>query len=366
MKMTTLYDPMQLGSLALRSRVFMAPLTRNRARPDGVPGALAATYYSQRASAGLIITEATQISPMGKGYVNTPGIHSAEQIERWGAVVDRVHASGGTIFLQLWHVGRISHTSLLPGGLQPVAPSAVRANSQTFTTTGLTDVSDPRALTLAEIKQTVADYGTAAANARTAGFDGVEVHAANGYLIDQFLRTGANHRTDAYGGSAANRARFLTDVIEAVTKAWEPKSIGVRLSPLGSFNDMIDSDPEQTFGVAIERLNPYGLGYLHVVERAQDVLPNAEADTALIQRLRKAWRGVYVANSGYDRARGEAAVRSGHADAIAYGRLFLANPDLPRRLQDDAPFNAPDAAGFYGGSDKGYTDYPVWAGATVN
>ena len=361
--MTTLYDPIQLGPLALRNRVFMAPLTRNRAEPDGVPGALASTYYRQRASAGLIVTEATQVSPMGKGYVGTPGIHSAEQVEAWRHVVNSVHAEGGSIFLQLWHVGRISHTSLLPGGVQPVAPSAIRANTQTFTPTGPADVSEPRALTLAEISQTVADYATAAANARAAGFDGVEVHAANGYLIDQFLRTGANHRTDAYGGSAANRSRFLMEVVEAVAKVWDPKSIGVRLSPIGTFNDMSDSDPEQTFGTAIEHLNGYGLAFLHVVERVQDAVANSEANAALIERLRRLWRGVYIANSGYDRERGETAVRSGHADAIAYGQLFLANPDLPRRLRDKGPFNTPDVASFYGGTDKGYTDYPVWADA---
>jgi N-ethylmaleimide reductase len=362
MKATTLFDPLQLGALTLPNRVIMSPLTRNRAQPDGVPGALAATYYGQRASAGLIITEATQISPMGKGYFNTPGIYSPEQIDVWRQIVDRVHANGGTIFLQLWHVGRISHTSLLPGGVHPVAPSAIRANSQTFTTAGPAAVSEPRALTPAEIRETVNDYGTAAANARSAGFDGVELHAANGYLIDQFLRTGTNQRTDDYGGSAANRSRFLTEALEAVMGSWDPKSVGVRLSPLSTFNDMRDSDPEQTFSTAIRRLDTYGLGYLHVVERARDTRPNDAADTALISRLRGMWNGVYFANSGYDRATGEEAVRNGHADAIAYGRLFLANPDLPHRLQHGHQLNVPDPDSFYGGTEKGYTDYPAWQG----
>jgi N-ethylmaleimide reductase len=362
MKTTTLFDPLQLGGLTLPNRVIMSPLTRNRARPDGVPGALAATYYGQRASAGLIITEATQISPMGKGYFNTPGIHSPEQTDAWRTIVDRVHADGGAIFLQLWHVGRISHTSLLPDGVQPVAPSAIRANSQTFTTAGPVAVSEPRALTLAEIRETIRDYGIAAANARSAGFDGVELHAANGYLIDQFLRTGSNQRTDDYGGSAANRSRFLTEVLEVISGAWDPKSIGVRLSPLSTFNDMRDSDPEHTFSTAIRRLDTYGLGYLHVVERARDTRPNNDSDTALISRLRGLWSGVYVANSGYDRATGEEAVSNGHADAIAYGRLFLANPDLPHRLQHGLQLNPPDLGSFYGGTEKGYTDYPAWEG----
>ncbi len=360
-----LFSPLQLGTLTLRNRIIMSPLTRNRAQPDGIPGALAATYYGQRASAGLIITEATQISPMGKGYFNTPGIHSPEQTEAWRTIVDRVHANGGSIFLQLWHVGRISHTSLLPEAVQPVAPSAIRANSQTFTTAGPAAVSEPRAMTLAEIRDTIKDYGSAAANARSAGFDGVEVHAANGYLIDQFLRTGSNQRTDDYGGSATNRSRFLTEVLEAITAAWDPKSIGVRLSPLSTFNDMHDSDPEQTFSTAIQHLNTYGLGYLHVVERMRDSQQNVPSDTAIINRLREMWNDVYIANSGYDRATGEEAVRNGHADAIAYGRLFLANPDLPHRFQHALPLNVPDPSSFYGGTEKGYTDYPAWEGIKV-
>lgn len=357
--MPTLYDPISVGNIRLANRIFMAPLTRNRALPDGVPGPWAATYYSQRASAGLIITEATQISPMGKGYFNTPGIHSEGQIAGWARIVDAVHAAGGRMFLQLWHVGRISHTSQLPDNASPVAPSPVRARSQTLTETGFVDVSEPRELPVREILATVEDYRIAARNAKSAGFDGVELHAANGYLIDQFLRTGSNQRTDGYGGSAANRTRFLTEVLEAITGVWDAKSIGVRLSPLSTFNDMRDSDPEETFSTVIRRLDTYGLGYLHVVERARDTQPNNAADTALIRRLRELWSGVYVANSGYDRATGEEAVRNGHADAIAYGRLFLANPDLPHRLQHSLQLNVPDPGSFYGGTEKGYTDYPV-------
>ena len=347
--MATLFESVQLGSLVLANRVFMAPLTRTRADDDGVPSEFAATYYSQRASAGLIVTEATQISPMGKGYANTPGIHSPEQVRGWGRIVESVHNSGGRIFLQLWHVGRISHTSLLPNNVQPVAPSAIRANAYTHIATGAAQVSEPVALTASGIKETLADYQRAAANAKEAGFDGVEIHAANGYLIDQFLRTGTNQRTDKYGGVAANRVRFLTEAVEQVLEAWDSKQIGVRISPTVDFNDMSDDNPRDTFSVAVARLNGYGLGYLHVVEQAQDSKGSSEEDLALSAYLRTLWKGLYVVNGGYDGPKGEEAIRSGHADAVAYGRAFLANPDLPRRLQLGAALNEPDPTTFYGG-----------------
>jgi len=358
--MTSLYDPITLGNLQLKNRVFMAPLTRNRARPDGVPGALAATYYSQRASAGLMVTEATQISPMGKGYINTPGIHSVEQISAWRRVVQAVHEAGGRIFLQLWHVGRISHTSLLPGNAAPLAPSAIAAKSQTVIETGFVDVSEPRAMTLTDIRQTIADYRAAAINAKEAGFDGVEIHAANGYLIDQFLRTKSNVRTDDYGGVASNRTRFLREVVEAVLDVWESTRVGVRISPSGTFNDMGDENPEQTFSHVVDVLNDFRLGYLHVVEAAQGEAPVDQRLSDLFKHLRAAWSGVYIVNGGYDAERGELAVSSNHADAIAYGRLFLANPDLPKRLQHRGPLNAPDQKSFYGGTELGYVDYPEW------
>ena len=357
--MANLFESVQLGSLVLANRVFMAPLTRNRADADGVPGELAATYYSQRASAGLIVTEATQISPMGKGYINTPGIHSPEQVRGWRRIVESVHESGGRIFLQLWHVGRISHSSLLPNNAQPVAPSALRANSQTLIATGLAQVSEPVALTASEIKETLDDYRRAAGNAKAAGFDGVEIHAANGYLIDQFLRTGTNQRTDQYGGVASNRVRFLTETVERVLEAWDSGQVGVRISPTGSFNDMSDYNPFDTFSVAVERLNDYGLGYLHVVEMAQNSKGPSEVDIAMSAQLRTLWKGLYVANGGYDGLRGEEALWTGHADAIAYGRAFLANPDLPRRLQLGAALNEPDPTTFYGGGAAGYTSYPT-------
>src|SRR5271166_4451914 len=292
--MTSLYDLIVLGGMKLTNRVFMAPLTRNRAQSNGVPGQWAATYYSQRASAGLIVTEATQISPMGKGYINTPGIHSQEQIDGWKPVVDAVHQSGGRIFLQLWHVGRISHSSLLPGNSSPVAPSAIRARAQTVVSTGFVDVSEPRALSLTEIQQTIEDYGRAASNAKAAGFDGVEIHAANGYLIDQFLRSKSNVRTDIYGGSAPNRVRFLNEVVEAVVNIWDRGRVGVRISPLGTFNDMGDANPEETFARVVDLLNRHRPGYLHVVE---DTIPvDLKAD--FFGRLRTAWKGIYVANGG--------------------------------------------------------------------
>jgi N-ethylmaleimide reductase len=355
--MTSLYDPMVLGDMTLSNRVFMAPLTRNRATPSGVPGPWASTYYSQRASAGLIVTEATQISPMGKGYINTPGIHSEEQISGWKTVVEAVHRSGGRIFLQLWHVGRISHGSLLPGNTSPVAPSAIRARAQTFVDTGFVDVSPPRALSLAEVRSTIEDYGRAAANAKAAGFDGVELHGANGYLIDQFLRSSSNARTDTYGGSAANRVRFLGEVVDAVLGVWEGARVGVRISPVGTFNDMGDTNPEETFARVVDVLNGHQLGYLHVVE---DPIP-ADLKADFFGRLRSAWKGIYVANGGYDAERGERAVSDGSADAVAYGRLFLTNPDLPTRLSRRGPLNVPDIKSFYGGDERGYIDYPEWA-----
>jgi N-ethylmaleimide reductase len=355
----SLFEPIQLGSLTLPNRIFMAPLTRNRANPDGVHSALAVTYYSQRASAGLIVTEATQISPMGKGYANTPGIYSPEQVHAWRKIVDAVHRENGRIFLQLWHVGRISHSSLLPDNASPVAPSAVRANSHTHIATGSVPVSQPVALTLSGISETVADYRAAALNAREAGFDGVEIHAANGYLIDQFLQSGTNHRTDQYGGSVTNRIRFLSEVAHAVSEVWDPSRIGVRLSPRGTFNDMSDEDPQSTFMAAVGALSAMGFAYLHVVESSPADAPPSPEFTSLFARMRKSWPGVYVANGGYNGLSGEIAIKSGRADAISYGRLFIANPDLPKRLQLRAALNEPHPTSFYGGGADGYTSYPA-------
>lgn len=355
--MPTLFDPVRLGDLDLANRIVMAPLTRNRASAGEVPSALSATYYGQRASAGLIISEATQICALGQGYIATPGIHSPAQIEGWKAVTRAVHERGGKIVAQLWHVGRISHVSLLPAGEQPVAPSAIRAQSQTVTAEGFVDVSEPRALRLDEIPALVAQYRQAARNAIDAGFDGVEVHGANGYLLDQFLRDGSNQRTDAYGGSIENRARLLIEVLEAVSQEIGNGRTGLRLSPVTPFNDMRDSDPQRLFNHVAERVAPLKLAYLHVIEGAaggpRDVAPFDYA--ALRERAHTPW----MLNNGYDRQMALDAITSGAADAVAFGRPFIANPDLVERLRANGPLNEPDVSTFYGGGAKGYTDYPT-------
>lgn len=355
--MTSLFESGRMGGVDIANRVFMAPLTRNRAHNDAIPNELAAKYYSQRASAGLIVTEATQISVQGIGYLSTPGIYTSEQIDAWREITNAVHEEGGKIFLQLWHCGRIGHTSLKPNGEAPVAPSAIRAQSQTFTADGMVDVSDPRALEIDEIKQIVEDYKVAAKNAKDAGFDGVEVHAANGYLIDQFLQDKTNQRTDEYGGSVDNRTRFLTEVLEAVLEVWGNDRVGVRLSPTGTFNDMGDSNPLETFSVAVEKLNQYDLAYLHIVERFPGI-ESSGSDLNIVKTLRDKWNGFYIANGDYNAETGSDVIASGYADAIAYGRPFISNPDLPKRLEINAPLAEADQATFYGGGAEGYTDYP--------
>ena len=359
-----LFTPVQAGAIHLANRVVMAPLTRNRARPaDDAPLAIHAEYYRQRAGAGLIITEGTQISPEGKGYAWTPGIHSPAQIAGWRAVTDAVHAEGGRIVAQIWHVGRVSHTSLQPDGQAPVGPSALTAGSRTFDGTGFTPTSEPRALDLGDIARILEDYRHAAANADAAGFDGVEIHGANGYLIDQFTRPSANHRTDGYGGSVENRTRFLEEVVEAVTGVLGGGRVGLRLSPFSPTNGVVvDETAPETFARAIDRINPYGLAYLHMVEGATGGSRELPAG-ASIEALRKRFDGVYIANNGYDRRMAIEAVESGRADAVAFGKLFIANPDLAQRLRRDAPLNVPDSATFYGGGNQGYTDYPTLAEA---
>jgi N-ethylmaleimide reductase len=356
MARTDLFTPVQLGGQALPNRIVMAPMTRNRAGPGNVPGALAADYYAQRASAGLIVTEATQVSPQGVGYPGTPGIHSEAQVAGWRRVTDAVHAAGGRIFLQLWHVGRISHPSLQPGGVLPVAPSAIAPQGDAFTATGPQPFVTPRALETAEIPGIVAQFENGARHALAAGFDGVEIHAANGYLIDQFLRDGINQRTDRYGGSLANRARFLLEVTAAVVGVWGAERVGVRLSPQSDFNSMSDSDPRATFGHAALALSHFGLAYLHVVEPA-GALP--EGARPLVPDLKEAFGGPLMVNGGYTRALAEAVLARGEADLVSFGSSFLANPDLPLRLARNAPLNTPDPATFYGGTERGYTDYPA-------
>lgn len=351
-----LFKPLTIGALELPNRVLMAPLTRNRAHPDGTPHEMAITYYHQRASAGLIFSEATQVSPMGKGYINTPGIHSDDHVAAWKRITDAVHAGGGRMFLQLWHVGRISHTSLLPDGQQPVSASAVRADAQTFAESGFVDTSEPRALEADEIPALIEDYRLATKRAIAAGFDGVEVHSANGYLLDQFLHSHTNQRTDAYGGSPENCARLTLEIAQAVADVIGADRVGVRLSPTGTFNDMRPDD-EDTFAAVIDGLDRKGLAYLHVVENSLGG-PNSDADVAILERLRTRWHGVYVANGEFDDASAAEWIARGRAHAVTFGRPFIANPDLPERFRRQAPLNEPQRETFYGGNHHGYTDYP--------
>jgi N-ethylmaleimide reductase len=354
--MSDLFSPVKLGSIAMSNRIVMAPLTRNRASMEGVPQDINVTYYEQRASADLIITEATPISPMGHGYPLLPGIYNDAQIAGWKKVTDAVNAKGGKIVIQLWHVGRISHPTLL-NGATPVAPSAIKPAGKAFTFEGLVDYVTPRALEANELPGIVEAYVQAAKNALKAGFDGVEIHSANGYLLDQFLRDGSNQRNDNYGGSIENRARLLMEVTKAVVDAIGSDKVGLRLSPVNPFNDMKDSNPQAVFNYVTEQLNQFNLAYLHVVEGG--IHGGGVADPFDFSAMRKLCKSPYMANLSYDKARGNAAIASGHADAVAYGVPFISNPDLVERFRQDAPLNEADSSSFYGGTEKGYTDYPT-------
>jgi len=356
--MTDLFTPLKLGRMQLPNRIVMAPLTRNRAAmPGNIPQEINVTYYTQRVSAGLIITEATPISAMGHGYPATPGIHTAQQVTGWKKVVDAVHAKGGRIVLQLWHVGRISHPSLLPKNALPVAPSAVKPAGQAFTYQGLQDFVTPRALNTGEIEAVINEYKVGAQNALLAGFDGVEIHSANGYLLDQFLRDSTNKRFDQYGGSIENRTRLLLEVTATVCKVWGGDRVGVRISPINPFNDIRDSNPQALFNHVADELNQFKLAYLHAVEIGiNSTGPLQEFDFV---QLRRRFKSNYIANGGYDFARGTAAVAENKADCIAYGVPYIANPDLVERFKLHAPLNTPDQNTFYGGAEQGYTDYPV-------
>ncbi len=356
-----LFTPVRIGPYELANRIVMAPMTRNRAGEGGAPTVLNAQYYAQRASAGLIVTEASQVSRQGVGYPGTPGIHNEQQVEGWRLVTEAARASGGRVFLQLWHVGRISHPSLQPDDVLPVAPSAIRPAGEAFTPRGLQPFVTPRTLETSEIAGIVQQFAEGARRALAAGFDGVEIHAANGYLIDQFLRDGSNHRTDRYGGGVENRARLLLEVTEAVSTVWRPDRVGVRISPTNPFNDMSDSDPVATFTHAAKRLNEYGLAYLHVVEPLSPEMPEEQRITP---SLRRAFQGPLVVNGGYDATAAQEAIAHGQADLVSFGALFLANPDLPRRLAIGAALNEPDPSTFYGGDEHGYTDYPALDSAT--
>ncbi|MFD9907090.1 alkene reductase [Streptomyces sp. NPDC059063] len=352
--MTTAFDPIDLSGVSLGNRIALAPMTRSRAGEGGVPTDLVAEYYAQRATAGLVITEGVQPSVVGQGYPSTPGLHSAEQVAGWRKVTDAVHAKGGTIFAQLMHTGRIGHPVLLPDGLVPVGASAITPEGQVYTAEGPKDYVTPRELTGAEVRETIADFVTAARNAVDAGFDGVELHGANGYLIHQFLAPGSNQRTDEWGGSPENRIRFAVEVAKAVVAEIGAARTAIRLSPGNPLNDIHEPEPETTYPALVKELDALGLAYVHVME----VGPIRE----LVTDLRKSFSGVFILNPATDGPTGPddlALIEDGTADIVSFGSLFLANPDLPARLKAGGPFNEPDRATFYGGDAKGYTDYPT-------
>ena len=366
--MTTLFDPITVGDIALSNRVVMAPLTRNRA-PGAVPTPLMVTYYRQRASAGLLITEATAISHQGQGYSDVPGLYAPEQVAGWKPVTAAVHEAGGKIVTQLWHVGRVSHTALQPNGGAPVAPSAIAAKTKTVLIQNgvptFVETSTPRALETSELPGIVDDYRRAAKAAIEAGFDGVEIHAANGYLIDQFLKTGSNQRTDAYGGSIENRARLLVEVVQAITEAIGGGRTGIRLSPVTPANDVVDADPQPLFDYVVRQLARFGLAYVHIIEGATGgprELADRPFDYAALKASYRAagGQGAWMVNNGYDLALANQAVADG-ADLVAFGRPFIANPDLVERLKRGGPFNEGNRATYYGGGEAGYTDYPALA-----
>ena len=353
MSVDNLFEPITVGNLTLKNRMVMAPMTRNRAAEGNIPQAMNAEYYRQRASAGLIISEASQVSPEGVGYPGTPGIYNDEQVAGWQKVTDAVHDDGGYIYLQLWYCGRISHPDLLPDKQTPVAPSAIKPEGEAITFAGMKAFVEPRALEINEIQNIVAQYKHAAQMAKQAGFDGVEIHAANGYLLDQFLRDGSNKRNDIYGGNEENRMRFLNQVIDAVLEIWESNNVGIRLTPENSFNSMSDSNPQAHFNYFITQLNRRNLAYLHILEG--DMM--SAARNVDYRALRDAYKGIYVANNGYDKDRAIAAITNGDCDLVAIGVPFLANPDLVHRYKNNLPLNEADQNTFYGGDETGYTDY---------
>ena len=354
----SLLSPYSLGPVRLANRMVMAPMTRSRAVAGNVPSPLAVTYYTQRASAGLIVTEGSQVSPQGVGFVRTPGIHSQEQVDGWKAVTAAVHGAGGKIFLQLWHVGRMSHPDFLSGQL-PVAPSALPVGEEIHTPAGKKAIPVPRALETEEIPGITEQFRNGAKNAKAAGFDGVEIHGANGYLLDQFLRDGANRRDDRYGGSLENRARLPLEVAGAVAEVWGPERVGYRISPHFSAHAMADSDPRETFGYLARRLGRLGLGYLHLVEALGGRAGMVPPEQRMAPFVRDRFEGTLILNGGYDAASANDAIESGVADLVAFGTLFLANPDLPARFLRGAPLNPADMATYYAGEEKGYTDYPA-------
>jgi N-ethylmaleimide reductase len=353
-----IFSEYRLGDLSLPNRFVMAPMTRSRALAGNVPNPLAAIYYEQRASAGLLITEGTQVSPQGVGYIRTPGMHTPEQISGWKVVTAAVHKAGGRIFAQLWHVGRVSHPDF-HGGALPVAPSAIAAIGEAFTVNGRQKLEAPRALDLAEIAEVVDQFRRAALHAKAAGFDGVELHGANGYLLDQFLRDGTNHRTDGYGGSIQNRARFPLQVVDAVASVWGPARVGYKISPYFSSLGMSDSAPIDTFSYLATELGARGIAYLHIAEAVAGPFAAADGTLRATPILRRLFAGPVIVNGGYNLDSANTAIASGEADLVAFGVPFLANPDLPERWRRGVPLNAPQFDRFYAGEEKGYTDYPT-------
>lgn len=353
-----LFSPVKLGPYTLPNRMVMAPMTRLRAIAT-IPQAIMAIYYTQRASAGLIITECTMVSPLSYGYMNCPGIYSPEQVAGWRVIADAVHAQGGRIFLQLWHCGRVSHPSLL-GGELPVAPSAIAATGTLHTPEGKRSLETPRALETHEIPEIVEQFGKGAENALAAGFDGIELHGAFGYLIDQFLQDGSNQRTDEYGSSIENRARFLLEVVEAVASIWGAQRVGIKLSPSNTFYGMYDSNPEATFSYVLNALNRFDLAYVHLMEPNEVDLATRDVLNPVTPLFRPIYKGTLITNGGYDQEKGNAILVSGDADLVSFGKLFLANPDLPKRFELNAPLNTPDPKTFYAPDEKGYTDYPFF------
>lgn len=361
---TALFQPIQLGSLTLKNRIVMPPMTRSRAsQPGNVANDMMATYYAQRAEAGLIVAEGTQISPMGQGYAWTPGIYSAEQIAGWKKVTDAVHEKGGVIFAQLWHVGRVTHPDNI-GGQQPISSSALKAeNVKVFVDNGtdapgFVEVVEPREMTKADIKNVIAEYRQAALNAIEAGFDGIELHAANGYLVNQFIDSEANTRTDEYGGSIENRLRFLGEVVEAMTDAIGANRVGVRLAPFTSLNGTVDKTPVETYTAAAALLDKLGVVYMHIAEVDWDDAP--ETPEQFKHSVRDAYKGVIIYAGRYDGEKAETAIASGIADMIGFGRPFIANPDLPTRLKHGYPLAIHDPNTLFGGNEKGLSDYPVY------
>ena len=372
MNKPTLFSPLTLGGLTLRNRIVLPPLTRCRSgQPGNIPNALMMEYYTQRASAGFIITEGTQIEPRGQGYAWTPGIHSAEQVEGWKTVTQAVHAAGGTIFCQLWHVGRVSHTQLQPQNAAPIAPSAIAAtNVRVFIETGpnqgiLTEPSQPRELSTAEVQEVVELYRLAAMNAREAGFDGVELHAANGYLINQFISEHTNFRTDIYGGSLENRLRFVKEIVEAVSSVFGSERVGVRFAPLFQSTDeervylgLVEKDPHHTYIEAAKMLNAMNIGYLSIAEADWDNAP--ELPITFRQALRETFKAPIMYAGKYTLEKAQHIFENGWGDLFGFGRTFIANPDLPMRLEKNLPLNTVDHSSLYGGTEKGYTDYPSY------